>query len=260
MDQAGLVPFLILPLIGGYAFSITWTASLYNSAREDGQRIYFRAAFYGVFLTLCAICIHIILLNYSAGYSRLLATASEAIGAAGVVPEMWSTVAIVAILFISFMLGPLASHALNLLNVIIPSWNKYQLLQAIKHDELEELIYHSVKYEKPLLVTLDSGKVYVGWAVVAPNPLAAVKHIKMLPLLGGYRNKDTQQVEFTTNYHEIITSIEQESDLDHLTLDDFFVILPTKNIILVHGFDITAYNKFSTRGDEEPTDEADLSG
>jgi len=40
-----IIPFLVLPLVGGYAFSTIWHPSLYHAARESGHRLYLRADF-----------------------------------------------------------------------------------------------------------------------------------------------------------------------------------------------------------------------
>jgi len=245
MAETNLVPFLIFPLIGGYAYSVTWTPSLYHSAREDGHRLYFRSVFYGFFLTSCAICTHVILIDQYAWYTNFLTIISHIRGHSEVEPSIWSAPSKIAILVISFVLGPAISHLLNLSNYF-PRWKNFQLKQAIRHNDFEKLVYRSAKEKKPLLITLDSGKLYVGWAASAPNPEAARKSIKILPLLSGYRNTETQRVAFTTNYHEILTSLGTDDEIDHLSEEDFVVVLPTESISSAHGFDIVAYERFGT--------------
>ena len=45
---------LILPVIGGYYFASYWNFTKFRCAREDGHRLYFRAALYGTILFLIA--------------------------------------------------------------------------------------------------------------------------------------------------------------------------------------------------------------
>jgi hypothetical protein len=55
----------------------------------------------------------------------------------------------------------------------------------------------------PLLVTLKSGKVYVGEPLrQIRNPSIMAKSIKLIPRYSGYRDPDTHKVEITTNYQK----------------------------------------------------------
>jgi len=75
-----IVPFLILPLVGGYAFSTIWHPSLYHAARESGHRLYLRAVFYAFVITLLVTFIHIIVWeteNYQYLYSLVAYTLGE---------------------------------------------------------------------------------------------------------------------------------------------------------------------------------------
>ena len=112
---------------------------------------------------------------------------------------------------------------------------------AIKNNDFEKLIARSVFDNFPILFTLESGKVYVGWAVSAPNPTQERKSIRILPLVSGYRDKDTQIVKFTTDYIMILDSIYNGADTK-LLLEDFEVVIPSRQLSSCHLFDMTIYN------------------
>jgi hypothetical protein len=85
----------------------------------------------------------------------------------------------------------------------------------------------------------------MGLVVRAPNPTDQSKSLRLLPLLSGYRNKDTQTVTFTTDYLKVLEKISQDgAGLDHLDSEDFEVVLPGKEISSAHLFDLVAYEHF----------------
>lgn len=61
MDLATLILF---PLLSGYIFSLLFPPSRYYAAREEGHKLYFRAAFYGFFLFTCSVLLICLLTNY----------------------------------------------------------------------------------------------------------------------------------------------------------------------------------------------------
>ena len=68
MDAALIV---VLPLVGGYIFASRWIVTKYVVDREDGHRLYFRAAFYGVFLFAVALLIRLILQSWFDSYPQI---------------------------------------------------------------------------------------------------------------------------------------------------------------------------------------------
>lgn len=78
----------------------------------------------------------------------------------------------------------------------------------------------------PLLITLEDGKVYVGNAIRLPNPELDRQDVRILPLLGGYRDKDTKKLTLTTDYHSVTQSLGEDGRLNHLRRGDFEIVLP----------------------------------
>jgi len=263
-----LAPLLVLSLVGGYAFSTIWLVSLYHASRETGHRLYFRAAFYAFFLIAVSILIHIILFIDYEWYQALLRLLSELLNGDEKRKLIWSDAAVVSILFMSLGWGVIFGHILNIpkwpifANFEIPythyrpfiAWQKFILKLAIKNNDFERLLYRGFTKNLPIMFTLNTGKLYVGWMVRAPNPVETRKAVRILPMLSGYRNKDTQKVKFTTDYYFILKKIENSEHLDHLVIGDFEIVLPSDQICASHLFDIEAYLHF-TDDDKTPDSE-----
>lgn len=263
MDSVNLAPFLALPLVGGYGFAIIWKGSLYFSARESGHRLYLRSVFYAVIMIVWAALIHVILFVNFPLYQTFIAFICEVLYSNNTraEPTMWSSSSILTILSLSFVIGPLVGGILNIphfhgviTNMNIP-YTKYRpfywwvmllLEQAIKNNDFEKLIMRGIERNIPILFSLNSGKVYVGWAVRAPNPTQERRAIRILPLLSGYRSPETQILFFTTDYLAILNSVtDGDKEFDHLEIGDFEVILPTSQICNCHLFDTSAFTYFA---------------
>ncbi len=250
-----LTPFLFLPLVGGYAFSIIWNASLYWTARESGHKLYFRAIFYAIFLTAVATELHVIFFDHF-WYQNILLLVSNVIQADHTPVSIWGTTSKLTVLIFSFALGPSIGHLLNLPNsrflqksTFCQEWQKLLLHNAIKNNDFELLVARSLYRTLPIFFSLQCGKVYVGWAVRAPNPIEERKAIRILPLMSGFRHEATQEVEFTTDYLEVFTRLDDDEhdDLFHLELDDFEIVIPIDQISSSHLFDLNAYEHFQEK-------------
>ena len=202
---------LFLTLVGGFAFSTTWHGSLYHAARESGHRLYFRAIFYAVFIAYCGVTIHLVLFDYFDSYPHLLGQI-KTIFLPGYSQykevTLWGKESILMISFLGFLVAPVLGHLLNR----VPWLGKACLKSAVEISDFERMVLSSLYKEKQILITLSSNKVYLGWAVRASNPTAERKYLRILPLASGFRDSETQELEFTTSYSEILTRIQNQDD------------------------------------------------
>lgn len=283
-----LTPLLILPVVGGYAFSIIWSTSYFRASRESDQRIYFRAVFYAVFLYACAVCVHILLYVNAEWYVEGLDHFTIFSEKPAEV-RIWSEPSQQALLVLTFILGPLLAYILEIpmlfanykfIDLVedasgeteeVPAgrssslakarqrlfyafyplyrlsawWARWNLERAVTDSDFERLLVRAMFRDMPVMLTLESGKLYVGWVIRALNPRDAIKEVRILPMLSGYRDSETHQVEFTTNYVEVLETMSAPTpDLAHMEPGDFEVVIPCDRIIFSHLFDVEAYLHF----------------
>lgn len=115
------------------------------------------------------------------------------------------------------------------------------VIRANRHqgDELNLLLLDSMDRSVPVLLTLDSGKLYIGWVKSTPNPLDDREHqyIRIFPLRSGYRDEKQKDI-LITDYEHLYDAGGYEKDTD------FEEVIPRKSIKSANLFDI----RFS-RGD-----------
>lgn len=233
---------LILPLLAGYYYCTQSYSQKYRYRRLDGHRFLLGIAFQG-FLFLAAAVLLVVVARF--GLSRLVKLNTP--GAAQFLAS-WH---------------PLYPHlGKTLLSLLLAvAWTQ---LRNRKHDEreqrvkvigdeglhLEALFLRAYTESKPILISLKGGKVYVCRPLEGTHPTVDHAHIPVIPLRSGVRNKDTQQIEFKTDYEAIYDRLHR-SGQDAL-VDDFELILPMSEILSATLFDLELYRTLFPEATVDP--------
>ena len=261
-----------IPLLSGYIFVITWYQTSYLIQREDSQKVYFRAAFWGIWLFLLAFGLLSWLKPELKGFLQFLSLWHEqAIFTDGKAPHVdlmfW-----LMTLAATFLLGSFGGYLLNWLFAIyaIPFQEVVRLLirvakrrdvsffasiysyskraavkraiQALNSD-LDIVLLRAMEENMPISVTLGHGKVYVGYVTGSIEPGEKREMLRLLPIVSGYRDGDAMKLKFTTWYVAVYQQF-NEQNLSHLRPELFEVVLPLTEVMSVNLFDIEAYNAF----------------
>jgi hypothetical protein len=102
--------------------------------------------------------------------------------------------------------------------------------------ELEEFLLITSTRNLPVMLTLTSGKVYVGFSLEANASRGTKDWVRIEPLISGYRGND-QEFIYTTNYSWLHTS----SSPQGVRREDFDIIVPASDIVSAHAFDLNIY-------------------
>lgn len=103
--------------------------------------------------------------------------------------------------------------------------------------ELEEFLWETTAKQLPVMLTMSSSKVYVGYAIDTSVTRGERDWVRIEPLLSGYRNAE-QEFIGTTDYAWLHMP---SADLEQRPIDDFDILLPSDEIRSVHAFDIPSY-------------------
>lgn len=242
---------LLTVLCAGYHFADSYLPARYSSARETGYRFYFRVALYAILLSLLAS-----VLWFSA--AAMLAC----IGSFSACPVAEAGILQVARQYAEFVEWPMSGYIA--LSTLPLSWAtakvlnlRYRreearrdlLIHIVRNRDLEKLIVYALHSKKPLLVTLDTGKVYAGLVYWAPDPAAPREYLRIMPVRSGHRDSNTQVVRFTTDYRKIVDGIREgrPSDFMHLGLNDFEVVVPANRIVSAHVYDPKVHQYMADR-------------
>ena len=222
---------LLLPLLGGFLFLHLSHVFRFKAQRYDGYRLILASAGWGVILL-------------SSG--RLLVLSFSAIPILnGWAERIWFTLCPFQhsdACAWSFVLGPLlAKYVVNRMYDIEKAKDR-QLDNDRQADAFTRLLHVATRQNRLISVTLDSRKWYVGYVAEAPNLNPEEKYFRILPLVSGYRDKDTLET-FRTTFYKGLTETARTGD--------FVVTLPIADVKTANFFDPDAYEHYFAEEDED---------
>jgi hypothetical protein len=226
------MPFnlLLVPLLGGFVVISLCNRFRFKSVRLDGYRLLLHSSLAGLFLLGFAELLVVILRSRLGPLDILFHQA---------IPFQGSGVATLAFL-LSFPFCLVA-------NLIYKVESEIDRVIDAKGDPLELMLRKSLKETKSVLISVKSGKVYVGLVTYNSSPSVSVESMKIFPVRSGYRDTNTRTVEFTTDYSAVLDRILEDDDaVSGVDLSDFEVVIPFREIESMTIFDPTVYGLFSS--------------
>lgn len=280
----GLLTLILIPLIAGYAFNSSFFISRYVSVREEGYRLYFRAALYGVALLIISALIYMLLATSGGdvlGNGSYLPLSGVSIFTDLQNSSTYAEVQYAAfkILAITLLLGVALGHVLNSItnaaywledrlpffvwgvsHLLRLKW--YYLKFVIRNDDFEKLILRAMSLDLPVSFTMTNGKVYIGYVIRAIDPGEGERtHVRILPVKSG-RRRENGTLEITTDYYQFYKDLIEErieerierEDKDDLYLGvagNYEIVLPAREIHSSNLFIQEAYNQFQAHYEKQ---------
>lgn len=246
-----MTPILLsIILVSGYLFSINALPTRYKFKRSEGWSAYFFVSAWGILFfsigwLLCSLlnCVGFAdKLGLFLGFNK--DTASHVIpfsaDSGSVILNLqiatWAAVS----MLLAFFCG-----------LIIKLWynkatRKHKAIaKAARSNPIEELMIEASLTMFPIVATLKSKKVYVGWVRKPALEHGKVEYISLIPLLSGYREKDTLSVVFSTNYNDHYSESGVYNGTSKLGLEHFRVVIPISELDNISLFDFDTYKKFN---------------
>ena len=120
---------------------------------------------------------------------------------------------------------------------VVPKWKDKLQLKILNERGFDKFIYEKIRDREMVMITLESGKVYVGWPLATPINENA-KWLRLVPQLSGHRNAQFK-VSFQVDYSEVF---------DDEPSDENRMLIPLEKIVTAQPFDIEVFEKFNNRG------------
>lgn len=134
----------------------------------------------------------------------------------------------------ALVLGPILAVVLNL----FISREKAKDLEVRRHgNSLTRLLHEAEQEERPISITLANRKWYVGYVAESPNLDPQELYFRLLPLISGYREKDSLRTIQAVLYEEVY----RDPDCDS---KDFVITIPLKDVQIANIFDMDLYRQY----------------
>jgi hypothetical protein len=201
---------LLLPLLGGFWFVHLCYLFRFRAQRLDGYRLLLESAFFGLLLIIPARGIT----YYWPQYSELGRKIQIGWG------HLSSSAPFSGTATVSLLLGLLAPFLINWLQATCLRLKENSLWRFLVHpgksvgefllpakewalswsikssgNYLYQLLHKAVQDEVPILITLQSRKIYVGYVTESPNLKPDNQYLSLLPAISGHRDDKTLAVQ-----------------------------------------------------------------
>lgn len=126
---------------------------------------------------------------------------------------------------------------------ICDSLQEQLLLSQSSISEIEEFLWMAASRSLPVMLTLGSGKVYVGTTIRTAAQRDDRRWLRLEPLMSGFRD-DKHTFQMTTSYAWLHSERTKHGDLP---IEDFDILIPFDDVKSAHAFDLPTYrDRFST--------------
>lgn len=232
---------ILLPiLLSGYLFAIKTEVISYGISRLEGYHLYFASAIYGVYIVLLSVLI-VLLLNDTVIWTWLspLKSKFEALF------SIKQDVALFEVVVVAVQSMILASIVARIVNYAIDE--QLAWVVSIQNDDFELLLMRALVNDDLIQVTMENGKVYVGFVIRGFQAKEERKYLRILPIYSGHRG-ESGKVKHTTPYGVVIENMTENIGDEQARLKlvtDFELVLPVSDIKSAHIFNNEAWDEFN---------------
>ncbi|UZD66728.1 hypothetical protein [Marinobacter sp. AN1] len=248
----------------GYILASKCLLNRYRVARQSGHRLYLSSLKYGIYAHFPALFLAWIFSLAIPPLNTPITTAILTILSALTFTEVYNRKpSSHQWIQLKSLLGqireqPLA-HSYKKLKEIFPideERRSVALWEAWQENDIELICAYAVGEFKPVAVTLESKKVYVGIVADTIEPSDQDSYLSILPLYSGYRD-DSQAFKLNHKYVTLIEALLGEGkELSGTTLD-YAIAIPLERIVTIHIFNEDLYQEVSGRSTENIIDSPD---
>jgi hypothetical protein len=222
---------LILPLLGGYVFVTRWFVTRYVARQWSGYRLFFNSSIAGAFLFAISIVIVSVSKQVSSEARQFINLVFPSI-----YPYLDASV-------LAFALGSTLWAVFNLSQT-----NKESLVVKYAEESggpLQVLLAKAFRETRQIAITLNSGKVYIGFVTKLNEIQDREEYVLIWPQFSGYRDSKTKTLKITTQYAPVYEQIMNEPErFSNISINDFQLVLPTSNLESISIFDSTVFSCF----------------
>jgi len=220
---------VLLPLLVGYLFLSIFYFASFRAQYLDGYRLLIESTVVGfiIFVVARGAAFWLHQFKYPAEAEQWITTGSLNF------PFIGSTIIAVCIA----VSVPIAG------NLIVGPQNAKNRLIARHDNGFIRLFGRAWKDNRMVSVTLSNRKVYIGYVLTTPNLNPRQQFVGLLPIVSGYRDKDTLRLVPVIDYAKVIS--------DSLTPTDFEITICIDSIDSANLFDPKAYNRFADMASSE---------
>lgn len=246
--MANAATLFLLALAGGFVFAYRCHYTSYLASRVQGQTLLLLAAAYAVGLLVLS------------RLTLVIASPICEVPCLSWICGLWDTLAgpldvpALPTFFGAFLWAPVFAWIVNLLYDADKASDR--IIREYGGDTEKVLSKYLANVEL-VYVTLDNRQVYVGWPTFTPGLRRETEDVRILPVLSGYRDEKTLEVDYTTFYADVVDRVE-EGQVEGVDVSDLVVVIPLSRVVSLGPFSLNIPREWFNVPPEEdlPMEEA----
>lgn len=123
--------------------------------------------------------------------------------------------------------------------------NTHALWEAWREHDIEFICAHALSQFKPVAITLETRKVYVGMVADTIEPSENDSYLSILPLYSGYRDREEHQLRLNHRYKTLIDGLIDDDESIINASADYVIAIPIGRIVTIHIFNPDLYQEVS---------------
>lgn len=246
--MANAATLFLLALAGGFLFAYRCHYTSYLASRVQGQALLLLTACYAVgLLILSRLTLTIVSLICSGPWLSWVQGAwDDLVGPLDV--------AALPTFFGAFVWAPILAGIVNRLYDADKASSR--VIREYGGDT-EKVLFKYLANVELVYITLDNRQVYVGWPTYTPGLRRETEDVRVLPILSGYRNENTLEVDYTTFYADVVDRVE-EGRVTGVDVSDLVVVIPLHRVVSLGPFSLSIPREwFDVPSEDEPQGEVD---
>jgi len=170
----------------------------------------------------------------------------------------------------ALVLGPALALLINVVFFRTDSARARAAKQAYQHfDKVFELLFeHAMQNSRFVELTLRTRKVYMGWVLNCPPPHITREGVEVAPIWSGFRDEETLEVVFTTQYDEVLRTYfdsdggdgSPQARAQQLRDEGAVVVFPMSEVVSARIFDEERYRELAERRLREGESPREIAG
>lgn len=219
---------MLIPALGGYWLLVRADLSRFGIFRLSGYHLFFTSAFFGIVLYLAGWLVAVVAWRHLSGADAWLEKNLP-------FPDFD---AVVVSLVLAFALP-----------MCINRWTDSSLVFEKDMRTRGHLIHlflrEAMQSGRLVELSMRNRKSYVGYVVERGGELPHDSDVGLIPLLSGYRERNTLRVAFITNYSKIIGQCGKKgTSFSGLSLQQLRVFFPSQEIVSARNFNLRVARHF----------------
>ena len=223
---------LLVSALGGYWFLTHFNFTRYQAVRSSGYHVFFQSGVVGIVLFAVSYLGVFLLEELAPKVKSTWASLS---------PDSFTDAVIASVL-----LGLLLPYLFNRFYD-----ERRGALRAARSsgNSIELSIAESLDPPKLIEITLKSGKSYVGFPTGSPLATVGEADVSLVPTASGFRDKETQELQLTTNYEQVMRSSLEK--VPQVSQAEYQIVVAISEVVSVRRFDPEVYSLFQKAKAEE---------